>query len=363
MKPAELPPLPVVCEPQLQPRPWGGRRLETVLGRALPADVPVGESWELCGLAGHESRVRGGPLGGCTLPELLAAWGPRLVGGAELFDGVFPLLIKYLDARETLSVQVHPRPDDGRPEKAGIKHEAWYVLAAEPGAELLIGLRPGVTLEDVRAAVGGPRIAELLRRWPVRAGQCYYLPSGVPHALGAGVLVAEVQTPSDVTYRLYDWDRVGLDGRPRELHVEQALENLLVEVAAEEIVQPRSHVAGVFATVTRLAVCERFLLDRVRLSAGMAQHLPHAEMVVWVVLRGRGSLRRASWTVEFAMGDVVLIPADAADVVLETAADCEMLEVKVPVRSPLSGLPRPPRERVAPPGSPVPLGRPGRGGV
>jgi mannose-6-phosphate isomerase len=340
-------PIPVIFETIYQARPWGGRRLGDLFGKKLPAHPAIGESWEVVSLPGHESRVRDGPLAGCTISELVELWGRGLIGGAELVEGRFPLLIKFLDARQALSVQVHPKPGDdptGKP-AAGVKHEAWYVIEAEPQSELLIGFQEGVRPEQVAAAARTREIVALLRRWPARAGQCFYLPSGVPHVLGAGLVVAEIQTPSDVTYRLYDWDRVDERGRARELHIEQALAHARYDVRPQDILQPRSHVAGVYTLVTRLAACERFLVDKVRLAGGVAQGIPHAEMVVWVVLAGRGELRRDPHLCRFAAGDVVVIPADSASVVVEPYDDCELLEVKVPVPSPLAGWPRPPADR------------------
>jgi mannose-6-phosphate isomerase len=405
------PPLPVVFEPLYRPRPWGGRKLAERFARTLPPHEPVGESWEIVSLPGAESRVRDGPLAGRTLSELIALWGRRLVGGAELVDGRFPLLIKFLDAREWLSVQVHPSgtapdaaPAQPAPRSAaavpsgpdampalstpawGVKDEAWYVIDAEPGASLLIGCRDGVTRCDLEAAAGTRAIIDLLRPWRATPGACFFLPSGTPHALGAGILVAEVQTPSDVTYRMYDWDRVGLDGRPRELHVRQALANIRLDVAPIAIVQPRTHVAGVFATVTKLVACEHFLIDKLRLAAGTSQGFPHSEMVVWVVLSGRGAFhtdqaghqppsrpvaprgsqpteagptgptsgqqqgrpesRDESAVCAFAAGDVVLVPADSERLRVTSDSNCEVLEVKVPVRS---RLPRGVRREPEPP--------------
>ena len=328
-------PVPVVCEPIFKAKPWGGRELERLFGKALPPGQPIGESWELAHLPGNESRVARGPLAGVGLGTLVERWGRGLLGGAALVDGRFPLLIKFLDAREKLSVQVHPRAPEApdAPEPPGVKHEAWYVVAAEPGAGLYIGLQPGVGPEDIRAAGPTAALAKLHRFRPVKPGDCFYLPSGTPHALGAGIVVAEIQTPSDVTYRLYDWDRVGLDGRPRELHFEQALENIYYDVPEEQIVQPRSHQADVFATVTRLVRCRRFMIDKLRLVEGVNRELPHAEMVIWMILAGHGRLTRGDYECPFKPGDTVLIPADMEGVRVETAAVCELLEVKIPIAS------------------------------
>lgn len=354
-----IPPIPVVFEPMFKPRPWGGRSLERLLQKRLPAG-PIGESWELVSLAGEESRVRGGPLNGRNVGELIELWGTKLTGGAKLASGRFPLLIKFLDAAENLSVQVHPKPagDEGDDLARGVKHEAWCVLQAAPGATIFVAAREGVTMDDFRRAGSQPSIVDLLRIWAVKPGDCYYLPSGVPHALGAGVVVAEVQTPSDVTYRLYDWGRVGLDGRPRELHVEQALANLRCDVSIEQIVQPRQHVGGSLCTVTHLMRCEQFTIDRLRLSEGFTQLMPHAEMAIWIVTGGRGVFRRDSYSCDFGTGDVVLIPADSQGTSVEALGDCDVLEVTVPIRSELSGLPHPAPETPADPRAPVKLGMP-----
>ncbi len=325
-------PPPLLFEPIFQPKPWGGRALQRLFDKSLPGDGPIGESWELVSLPGAESRVRGGPQHGRTISDLITQFGAGLMGRAPLADGRFPLLIKFLDAREHLSLQVHPKPavDDPAGWQPGIKHEAWCVVDAEPDAQLFIGLKPGVTPRDLAAAVNTPALADLLRTWPARRGDCYYLPSGTPHALGAGIVVAEVQTPSDVTYRLYDWGRVGLDGRPREMHLEAGLANIRFDVRDDEIVQPRSHVASVWTTVTRLARSARFRIDRLNLAAGAVQPFPHAEPVIWIVLSGAGRLSSPAADSSFRSGDVILIPADATGVDVHVAQKCEVLEVCIP---------------------------------
>jgi len=328
----DSPPIPVVFEPIFKLKPWGGRELERLFGKKLPGDGPIGESWEVADLPDNESRVASGPLAGRRLAELVASWGSDLLGSAAPAAGRFPLLIKFLDARERLSIQTHPRAaaDGAHGEPPGVKHEAWYVIGAEPDAELYIGLKAGVGPEDVRAAGSTPALAELLQRWPGRPGRCYHLPSGVPHALGAGLLVAEIQTPSDVTYRLYDWGRVGLDGRPRELHFEQALANMQYDVPAERIAPPRRHTADMLATITRLVMCERFAIDRLRFCEGYARELPGGELAIWIVLAGSGALLRQRYRCAFRPGDVVLVPARTAGTRVEVAADCTLLEVKIP---------------------------------
>lgn len=330
-----IPPIPLVFEPLFKPKPWGGRRLATLFDKPLPAGQPIGESWELVSLPGNESRVRDGPLAHAPLSELVQRWGSGLLGHAELVDGRFPLLIKFLDACEPLSVQVHPKPapDDPTGWRPGIKHEAWYVIHAEPGAQLFIGLNPGVGPEDVARVANTPGMVKVLRAWDLEAGQCYYLPSGTLHALGAGVVVAEVQTPSDITYRAYDWNRVGLDGRPRELHIEQALRNIRYDVTDDMIRQPAQRINGALTTVTRTASCARFVMDMVRLKAGCSQTIPSGQMRVWMIFAGSGRLSRDAYRCRFRKGDVLLIPADSSQINLELDSDCAWLEVTIPIRA------------------------------
>jgi mannose-6-phosphate isomerase len=221
--------LPILAfAPLMKPTVWGGRRLGHLLGKQLPPATPVGESWEVVDLPGDQSVVAGGPLAGATLADLREQHGGGLLGGAPLLAGRFPLLIKFIDAAQTLSVQVHP--DEAACARLGggarPKTEAWYVIAAEPGALLYVGLDAPVERDRFAAAIADGTVEQLLHRLPVRPGDFVYLPSGTVHAIGAGIVLAEVQQSSDTTYRVFDWNRVGLDGRPRQLHVTQALESI-----------------------------------------------------------------------------------------------------------------------------------------
>lgn len=226
---------PLTFEPIYKEKVWGGRSFET-LGRTLPGDATtgIGESWELADLAttsasggggnAEYSVVANGPLKGQSIRELMQQYGEALLGQGvkPADDGGFPLLIKFLDAKENLSVQVHPSPEYAAAHKdAYLKSEAWYIIDHEPGAVIYKGLAPGVTPEMLRDALEtntDEAVVPLLNAIPAKNGDCHYLPSGTLHALGAGVLVAEVQTPSDTTYRVYDWGRTD-----RELHIEQAM--------------------------------------------------------------------------------------------------------------------------------------------
>ena len=203
---------------------WGGRRLATQLNKTLPTTDPFGESWEISDHVSHASVVAVGPLAGCTLRSLMEQRPGDIVGRAGAWS-LFPWLIKFLDANDWLSVQVHP--DDEKvqrlwPGESG-KTEAWFVLSAEPTSKIYAGLLPGVGPEDFRQTLVHGHVINLLHGFTPRPGDCIFLPAGTVHALGGGVLLAEIQQTSDATFRLFDWNRIDAQGRPRKLHIEEGL--------------------------------------------------------------------------------------------------------------------------------------------
>ncbi len=208
---------------------WGGRSLERLFARRLPGGKSIGESWDLADLPNGVSVVSNGPLAGTTLTELTRTLGPRLLKShPPTEDGRFPLLLKFLDANDILSLQVHP--DSAAVTRIGgdaaLKTECWYVVESRDGY-IYKGVQPGVTPEQFRAAIENDTVEQLVRRIDVRTGDFHYLPAGMVHALGPGVVVAEVQTPSDTTYRVTDW------GRGREIHVERSMECIHFEPAPD----------------------------------------------------------------------------------------------------------------------------------
>jgi mannose-6-phosphate isomerase len=349
-------PYPLIFDPLYKSKIWGGERIFSFFGRPESGSEPIGESWELADLEEDQSRVVNGAMRGRTLAEVVQAWGRDLIGHAELVDGRFPLLIKFLDAAESLSVQVHPT--EAVAKKLGgnvrVKHEAWYVLDADPGGFILHGLEAGVDAASFREAMLTGRVEGILRRVNVRPGDCYYLPSGTCHALGKGVLVAEVQTPSDITYRTYDWGRVDAStGRPRTLHLDQAMECIDFGLPSPPPMQERSHVATVSTTVTRLTTCPSFVIEKVRMSEGTRRDIPYAEPVVWIVLEGGGTIEWAGGQpLEFTKGNVVLLPAALPEGHVTITRTAHWLEVTVPVPSDLAGYEHPPREAPEPPAGP-----------
>jgi mannose-6-phosphate isomerase len=239
---------------------WGGRRLETVLGKTLGPGDRYAESWEICDHDADQSVVESGPLAGTTLHDLVSHHGAALLGRHHP-QPRFPLLWKFLDAAQTLSVQVHP--DDARaarldPPDMG-KTEAWVILAAEPGSKVYAGLKPGVDRPRLADAMRQGTCESCLHAFNGKPQDCVFLPAGTVHALGQGLLVAEIQQASDVTYRLFDWNRLGVDGKPRPLHVEQALEAIDYTRGPVGPQQPRPTGRP---GVDRLVECDKFVLDR-----------------------------------------------------------------------------------------------------
>lgn len=212
--------------PIYKERIWGGRRLESCFGRNLPGTSPIGESWEITDRPEGISVVADGPWAGRTLRQLLEEDGEGILGSAPLRSGRFPLLVKILDAREVLSLQVHPPAGVAGALGGESKTEMWYFTATEPGSEILVGLRPGTTRSEFERRIGEGSVAECFHRIPVSRGDAMFLPSGRVHALGAGVMLFEIQENSDTTYRVYDWNRPGLDGRPRPLQVAESMASI-----------------------------------------------------------------------------------------------------------------------------------------
>ena len=223
---------PLLFEPDLHSVVWGGTRLRPMKG--LPADsMPVGESWEVCSLPGNESIISNGPLAGLSLNELSDEVGERLLGHAvvEQYGTRLPLLVKFIDAQSDLSIQVHPDDEMAmRLHGKRGKTEMWYIIDAEPGAAILAGFKERLTPEQYAASVANGTICRYLARHEVKAGDVFHLPAGRVHAICGGILLAEVQQSSDITYRIFDYNRPGIDGLPRELHTELAAEAINYEV-------------------------------------------------------------------------------------------------------------------------------------
>jgi mannose-6-phosphate isomerase len=319
-----LPPL--VFTPIYRRYLWGGRRFASAFGRELPAGDDVAESWEIVDRGSDQSVVASGPLAGMSLGELVRDHGSALLG-AQSQHAKFPLLFKFLDANQVLSVQVHP--DDVRaarlsPPDRG-KTEAWYVIDAEPGSRIYAGLRDGVGRADLAAAIRAGTCEALLHSFEPRPGDCVFIPAGTVHAIGAGLLVAEIQQSSDVTYRLFDWNRIGPDGQPRPLHVEAGVE----AVTRFGPVDPVRRQPDVDPAMNRLVTCEFFVLDEVR-PVGPWQVGGDGRLHVLAVLKGSVRLPD-SWSLgSIGPGGCVLLPACLSNQAVATDAGTVLLRVSIP---------------------------------
>lgn len=236
---------PLTFQPVFKERVWGGRDLERLYAKDLPPGVPVGESWEITDRPEGVSVIANGPLAGRDLRWLMEQHAPELLGDLPPQNGRFPWLIKLLDAQEKLSLQVHPPAALAAQMGGEPKTELWYIAEAAPGAELYVGLKTGVTRADFEAALRSGAVAGCFHRIAPRTGDSMFLPSGRVHALGGGNVVFEIQQNSDTTYRVFDWNRTGLDGQPRELHIEQSLRCIDFDDFEPSLVQtPWETVAG-----------------------------------------------------------------------------------------------------------------------
>lgn len=247
--------------PIYQTRVWGGRALETALGRRLPIPGPIGESWEMVDRPEAQSIVIGGPWHGRTLRELVERETAVLLGPKWQPQNPFPILVKWLDARERLSLQVHPPATIAKKLGGEPKTENWYVAEATPDGALIAGLKPDVSRQKFSQAIDEQKLEPLVHRFSAHKGDSLFVPSGRLHAIDAGLLILEIQQNSDTTYRVYDWGRVGLDGKPRQLHVQESLQCIDFDD-----VEPAAIPAG--KNEALLAQCDYFTLRRIPLAQG-----------------------------------------------------------------------------------------------
>ena len=298
---------PLTLQPIFKERIWGGRQLEPFYGADLPAGS-IGEAWVLGDHDQGTSVVTNGPLAGQSLAGLRERYGAVLLGarGQSAPGGRCPLLIKLLDAQDDLSVQVHPADDyAGLPPGELGKTEMWYILSARPGAQIVYGLKEGVESAAFAEAVRAGRTPEMLRYLPVQAGDVFYVPAGTIHALGAGTVVAEVQQSSDTVYRVYDYNRPGLDGKPRELHIEHALRVARYDTPAQAF-RPEPAPPNQWQPLTR---SEFFTVERGRCTGTWTQQTDPGTFDALLVLEGEGAIRWNGGQEPLRRGQALLVPA------------------------------------------------------
>ena len=325
---------PLRFQPLFREYLWGGRRLGSVLHKPIGDGETYAESWEIVDHGEDQSVVAFGPLAGRTLGKIVANHAAELFGQHDPRPQ-FPLLFKFLDAHRDLSVQVHPCDADAAkldPPDLG-KTEAWVILHADPGALVYAGLNAGVDRDQFAAAIARGETDSCLHRFTPRAGDCIFIPAGTVHALGAGLLVAEIQQASDTTYRLFDWNRVGVDGQPRQLHVQQGLDATDFSTGPVSAVTPRpiASSAGDQHTVERLVACDKFILDRHR-RVGDFQLETENRFRIVAVLEGELTIAGDPSGIPLTQGQTILLPAatDRYELAAASAKTTTFLEMSLP---------------------------------
>ncbi len=328
---------PLTFSPVFQNYLWGGRNLETVLGRDIPPGV-VAESWEISGHHSSPTKVDNGPLAGQTLPQVLTALGLDLVGTRSqkmLERGKFPLLVKLLDANKPLSVQVHPNNEYATTHENGElgKTEMWYILQAKPGAQLIYGLKAGVTPERFRERLEAGQLEECLHTLPVQPGDAVFIPSGSVHAIMDGIVLAEIQQNSDVTYRVYDWNRVDANGQPRPLHVDKAIDVINFDQVEPGPYPPKRVEDKAGLTREVISACPYFVVERVTFAeAGVAFKgaCTGETFEIWGCMAGHGQIEWAGPALDLPAVRFSLLPAALGQFEIKASQPTSMLRVYVP---------------------------------
>lgn len=322
---------PLRFEPIFQYRLWGGRRLARWSREPLPGDGPMGEAWILSDRDDFASKVAEGPYQGKTLRELLAQENEAMLGSQAGKFEKYPLLLKFLDATEMLSVQVHPSDEhkDLLPPGERGKTESWLVLDAEPSSSIYAGLQPNVTPEKMRADSADGSVEQDLASFHPQIGDGLFIEAGTVHALGGGVVVFETQQNSDVTFRLFDWNRVDeKTGQPRELHIEKAIQSTNFHAVAVKPSVP--HVMGTGPALREeMFSCEFFFVERI--TGEEPFHVGADEaMRVLVALHGEGTMRYANVDYIVKQGDVYVLPAAVGRIEFTPTGKAILAEVSVP---------------------------------
>jgi mannose-6-phosphate isomerase len=317
---------PFVFQPLFMERIWGGRHLETLYGKALPASQKIGESWEISDRPEAQSVIQNGPLAGTTLHQALHLHETAIMGEARLLKGRFPLLVKILDAREKLSLQVHPPTEkaavlDGEP-----KTEMWYVTHAEPGAELYVGLRKGATRSEFESRIRDGTVAECFHRIEMQDADAMFLPSGRVHAIGAGLVLFEIQQNSDSTYRVFDWNRLDAAGKPRQLHVKESLECIdFNDFEPAPIREEKSTSDLTSVRIRPLVENSLFGVEEVTaLPSAKVNYTLKSPLIVGVAT-GEIRLNHRSEPVQLKNGQFALVPAGMRDLEIEPVSAARFL--------------------------------------
>jgi mannose-6-phosphate isomerase len=319
---------PLKFHPILKPTIWGGRRLQAKDTAAVP---PLGESWEISAVEDHVSVVSNGALAGNDLQDLVEIYMGDLVGDAvyEKFGIEFPLLVKYIDAREDLSIQVHPNDEVARERhNAYGKTEMWYLADADPGASLVLGLERTTSKEEFARFLADGHLPDLLHVEPARRGDCFFIPAGLLHAIRAGCFIAEIQQTSDITYRVYDYDRLDATGKPRELHADLAADVIDYSRGPGQPVNYRERLNQ----STRLVSCPYFTTSLLTFDRELSRdYITLDSFVIYMCLEGSFTITAgtspASEATPVTGGETVLVPASLKELTLRPSGPVRLLEI------------------------------------
>jgi mannose-6-phosphate isomerase len=328
---SHIPLYPLQLEPIYQYRIWGGRRLGDILTEPLPDNDPIGEAWMLSDRDDHASRVENGRLKGQTISQLMEHWSVQLMGKLAGRFSRFPLLLKFLDAREMLSVQVHPSDQQTNYIPVGEhgKTEAWVVLEAGNESRIYAGLKTGTTADNLRQAITNGTVADYLAYFTPKPGDAVFLPAGTVHTLGGGIVVFEVQQNSDVTFRLYDWNHVDTKtGKPRDLQVDQALACIDFTQGAIGPVIPAME-ATMPVGREHIFQCEHFHLWRLRVQSPFTVGEMEVPRIL-VCLEGKGGIEHDDVVYAIGKGDVFLLPAVVGVCTFYPGSAVNLLEIAIP---------------------------------
>lgn len=319
---------PLTFQSAFKERVWGGRELERLYGKKLPPGAVIGESWEISDRPGDASVIANGPLAGKDLRWLMDNHAAEILGDAKpAMEGRFPLLCKILDARDKLSLQVHPPASKAAELKGEPKTEMWFIADAAPNASLYVGLKCGVTRTEFEQKIADGSVAECFHRIPVRAGDTMFLPSGRVHAIGDGLVIFEIQQNSDTTYRVFDWNRVGLDGQPRDLHIAQSLASINFNDFEPKLVETE------FTADGRIQKCSLvndplFNVEAWKLNSGANGWLKPKQLQIIAVTTGEIEIKSGSTTLNLSAGQFSLIPASLERTEILAKSDAALLRVE-----------------------------------
>ena len=319
---------PLKFKPIYKEKIWGDQRLRSELNKEIDPDKNMGESWEISTVKDNVSVVANGFLAGNDLQELLEVYMGDLLGEKvfEKYGKEFPLLFKFIDADDVLSIQVHPDDEMARKKHNGNgKTEMWYVISAEKGAQLISGFNQEMNQETYLKHLNNSTLPDILNHENVQSGDVFYLPAGRVHAIGAGILLAEIQQTSDITYRIYDWDRVGSDGKPRELHTDLALEAMDFKYYG----QYRTEYQAKRNEASQLVQCNHFTTNLLELTRPMQRDLIELDsFIAYMCLDGKVEIiYNEKDSIVFEKGETLLVPASVEHLAYKPEPHAKLLEV------------------------------------